>query len=102
MYKGTTPTIILTFNSDVDFSEAKSVVVTFATDYHRVMTEKADEELEINAHVIKVHLTQKETLAIKNDKLLVQVNVLYDDGNRLASDIKVIDWSPNLKGEIMV
>ena len=102
MYKGTTPTIILTFNSDVDFSEAKSVVVTFATDYHRVMTEKADEELEINANVIKVHLTQKETLAIKNDKLLVQVNVLYDDGNRLASDIKVIDWSPNLKGEIMV
>ncbi len=102
MYKGTTPTIILTFDSDVDFSGAKSVVVTFATDFHRVMMEKADEELTIEANVIKVRLTQKETLAMKTGPLLIQVNILYRDGSRVASDIVSIDWTPNLKGEIMV
>ena len=101
MYKGTTPIIKLTFNEDVDFSDAESVVVTFATDYHKTITEKTDDELDIIDNMISIHLTQKETLAIRGQKILVQVNVLYSDGNRVASDIKTIHWSENLKGELM-
>lgn len=101
MYKGTTPTIKLTFNEDVDFSDAESVVVTFATDYHKTITEKTDDELEISENVISIRLTQKETLAIRGQKILIQVNALFSDGTRVASDIKSINWSENLKGEIM-
>lgn len=102
MFKATTPTLILAFDEGVDFTDAKSVVVTFATDYHKVITEKADEELEINDNVIRVPLTQKETLAMPTGSILIQVNVLYRDETRVASDIVHLEWSPNLKGEIMI
>ena len=102
MYKGTTPTIKLTFNEDVDFSDAESVVVTFATDYHKRIMEKTGDELKILDNVISIRLTQKETLAICTGKILVQVNVLYSNGIRAASDIQSIDWFNNLKGELMV
>ena len=102
MYKGTTPTIKLTFNEDVDFSDAESVVVTFATDYHKTITEKTGEEIIISGNIITVKLTQKETLAIRTEKMLIQVNVLYSDGTRIASDIASVDWEQNLKGEIML
>lgn len=101
MYKGTTPIIKLTFNEDVDFSDAESVVVTFATDYYKSIIEKTSDEIDIARNVISVQLTQKETLSIRSEKLLIQVNALYSDGTRVASDIKSINWSQNLKGEIM-
>ena len=102
MYKGTTPTIILTFDEGVNFTDAKSVVVTFATDYRKVLTEKTGEELEIADNVIRVPLTQKETLAMPTGNILIQTNILYLDGSRLASDIVSLHWTPNLKGEIML
>ena len=101
MYKGTTPTIKLTFGEDVDFSDAESVVVTFATDYHKTITEKTGNELEITDNVISVSFTQAETLAICTGVMLVQVNVLYSDGTRVASEIRPINWNNNLKNEVM-
>ena len=101
MFKGTTPTLSLTFPEGTDFSEAEHIVVTFATDYHKVITEKADEELEITDNVISVSFTQAETLAICTGVMLVQVNVLYSDGTRVASEIRSINWNNNLKNEVM-
>ena len=102
MYKGTTPTLTLTFDESIDFSEAAHIVVTFATDYHKVIMEKNETEITVNAHSLKIDFTQKETLAICTGKMLIQVNVLYEDGNRVSSEIKEIDWENNLKNEVMV
>lgn len=102
MFKGTTPTIVLTFDESVDFSEAESVVVTLATDYHKVLTEKSGSELTINTNVISFKFTQAETLAMETDNMLIQVNVLYSDGTRIASNIATVEWDNNLKGEIML
>lgn len=101
MFQGTTPTIILTFGEDVDFSEAESVVVTFATDFHKVITEFKDEELTIDGNVISRKLTQAETLAMPGT-VLVQVNVLYPDGTRAASNIASFSLDNNLKDEVML
>lgn len=101
MFQGTTPTIILTFGEDVDFSEAESVVVTFATGYHKVITEFKDNELTIDGNVISRKLTQAETLAMPNT-VLVQVNVLYPDGTRAASNITSFSLDDNLKDEVML
>lgn len=101
MFQGTTPTITLTFGEDVDFSEAESVVVTFATDFHKVITEFKDNELTIDGNVISRKLTQAETLAMP-PVVQVQVNALYPDGTRAASNIATIDWTRNLKNEVML
>ena len=101
MFQGTTPTITLTFGEDVDFSDAESVVVTFATDFHKVITEFGNDELTINKNIISKKLSQSETLALRGN-ILVQVNVLYDDGTRIASNIASFDFFKNLKNEVML
>lgn len=101
MYKGTTPTLTLTFDESINLSEAEHIVVTFATDYHKVITEKADEELIIEDNKIEITFTQAETLAMLPGPMLVQVNLLYSDGNRSASNIDQVEWLYNLKNEVM-
>ena len=101
MYKGTTPTLTITFDESVDFSEAEHVVVTFATDYHKVIAEKSDSELTIADNKIIINFTQEETLSMKPGAMLVQVNILYSDGLRVCSDIGTIHWIDNLKNEVM-
>lgn len=102
MFTGTTPTFILTFGEGVDFSDAKSVVVTFATDYCKELAEKTDEDLEINENIIRFSLTQEESLAMSPGRMLLQVNVLYNNGSRVASEIVSIEWDKNLKGDLMI
>ena len=102
MFKGTTPTLTLTFDESVDLTEAKSVVVTFATDFHKVIAEKADGELTITANTIEVSFTQEETLSMRPGRMLVQVNILYDDSSRVCSNIGEVSWVENLKDEVMV
>lgn len=101
MFKGTTPSLILTFDEDVDFQDAYSIVVTFATDYHKIILEKSDSELEINSNTITINFTQEETLSFNDGTMLVQMNVLFRDGNRVASNIEEIQWVTNLKNEVM-
>lgn len=101
MFQGTTPTLILTFDEEIDFSDAKSVVVTFATDFGKKITEKSDDEISINANVISISFNQEETLAFLPGPTLVQVNALYSDDSRIASNIGVINWQKNLKNEVM-
>lgn len=101
MFKGTTPILTLIFNDNVDLTEAKSVVVTFATDYHKIIAEKANEELDITSNTIQIAFTQEETLSLKPGRMLVQVNILFSDGNRVCSDIGEVSWVENLKNEVM-
>lgn len=101
MYKGTTPTLTLTFDESINLSEAEHIVVTFATDYHKVITEKADSELTVEDNKIEITFTQAETLAMEPGPMLVQVNLLYSDGNRSASNIGQVEWLYNLKNEVM-
>ena len=102
MFTGTTPTFILTFGEDVDFSDAKSVVVTLATDYHKEIAEKTDEDLNVDGNTIRFSLTQEETLAMSPGRMFLQVNVLYMDDSRVASDIVSVVWDKNLKGDLML
>lgn len=101
MFQGTTPTLTLTFDEEIDFSDAKSVVVTFATDYNKKITEKSDDEITLDRNVISINFTQEETLAFMPGPTLVQVNVLFEDGSRLASNVGAIEWVRNLKNEVM-
>lgn len=102
MFTGTTPTFTLSFDESVDFSDAKSIVVTLATDYRKELAEKTDDDLEINENIIRFSLTQEESLAMSPGRMLLQVNVLYNNGTRVASEIASVVWDKNLKGDLMI
>ena len=100
IYKGTTPSLTLTFDTDLDLTEADSVAVTFATDYRKPLFEKTGTDLIVDEHAITMYFTQQQTLAIQSHTMLIQMNALFGT-ERICSDIAKLCWAENLKNEVM-
>lgn len=101
MFRGTTPTLILSFEDATVFSGAEKIVVTFATDYKKVLFEKTENDFTINENTIEIDLTQEETLYFNEGNIQVQVNILYQNGKRATSTIGKMNWQTGLKNEVM-
>lgn len=99
MYKGTTPTLTFTF-TDCDPTLAESIIVTIAKQGVTVL-EKATSALTITETSVSFKLSQEETLAFPTGEVQCQINLLYSDGSRVATNIVKVDWSKNLHGEVM-
>ena len=103
MYKGITPTIILSLPESSAVLNASHVYVTIA-DKCKSIT-KQDDELTIEADTeheainISVFLTQSETLAFHKGSVMVQVNWTYQEGGvskRACSTIGRLTFADNL------
>ena len=104
MFKGTTPTISLTFPDTIDLTLATQIAVTFSDYKGNKVMEKVGSELTVSAQQIDIDLSQEETLAMPKD-VLIQVNFLYMDGatqRRCASTIQGLRFEKNLKAEVMI
>ena len=96
MYRGTTPTLILTFPEGTDFS-GSTVYVSFSDQKRNELIRLENPPIDDN--VISIFLTQEQTLALPN-YVLIQVNWTY--GNRRAcSNIVSIDTKRNLINEVL-
>ena len=100
MYKGETPTLVVTFNQEIDFNEAAEILATFTSDSRKVIIEKTKEDMEIGEDTIGITFTQEETLSFPS-KMLMQINFLFDNGKRFATNIETIRFEPNLKTGVM-
>lgn len=95
IYKGTTPTVMLTFEDHgLDLTEAKNVYVTFTSNLKTVT--KSGEDLIVLPNEIDVYLSQKDTLSFQLDEVEVQANWTYDGKLRHCSTIETIDTERNL------
>ena len=106
MIRATTPTFILTLPSDIDQTEATNIYVTFAQpsqDRQEMdfSLTKTGEDLEVDKNVVNVYLTQEDTLHfISGRKVLIQMNWIFGDGTRAASEIASVIVRPNLIPEV--
>lgn len=98
--RGTTPTFVFTFQQDFDPTAASKVIVTIGSNGQAIL-EKTDTDLVIDATSISVYLTQAETLAMPYSAVSAQINFLYGDGSRVATEIMQIPWGSNLHNEVM-
>ena len=103
MYKGITPTIVLTLPESSAILSASHVYVTIA-DKCKSIT-KQDDELTIQADTeheainISVILTQAETLAFHKGSVMIQVNWTYEESGvskRACSTIGKLTFADNL------
>lgn len=105
MYKGTTPTFILTLEDNVDLSSASDVFVTFADARNRrVLLTKSNDDIQMQDNILRVRLTQQETLGFPVGEILIQLNFLQQDGsetNRYCSTIAKTRWEQNLLNEVL-
>lgn len=100
MYKGTTPTLTLTFPQEVDLTGA-DVYITFCNEQKNIlMTLKdTDEEVDVQGNVIELTLSQAQTLRLTN-RVFLQVN--WTIGNeRACSNVVEFDVKRNLVNEVL-
>lgn len=95
MYKGTTPTLIFTF-TDFDPTTAEKIIVTFSNGL-----ELTEEDIDVTSDSISVWLPQEQSLAMPTSTVSVQINFLFEDGQRVASTVGQINWNRNLHNEVM-
>ena len=98
--RGTTPTFTLTFTDEnLDLTAADHVYVSFRC--ATVYIEKSDEDLDIEAKSVSVYLNQSETLSIAQGKVAIQVNWVYANGDRAASEIVQYSFSGQLLNRVV-
>ena len=96
MYRGTTPTLILTFPEGTDFS-GSTVYVSLSDQKRNELIRIENPPIEDN--VISIFLTQEQTLALPT-YVLIQVNWTYGN-KRACSNIVSIDTKRNLISEVL-
>lgn len=86
--RGTTPTN--TFKTSIDLSEATRIYITYAQDGRPLFEKTLDDVLEITSTSVKVKLSQRDTLRLK-DKFPVEVQIRAgfggDNGDTVRSNI---------------
>lgn len=99
MYRGTTPTITMTFPEGTDFTNT-TVYVSLSNDKGSELLRVTGEDLDIQDNVISMYLTQEQTLALPWHVLL-QVNWTYGTGERACSNVVSFDTKRNLISEVI-
>ena len=101
MIRGTTPTLIFTISSSIDFS-AISEAEIYCKTISKLIT-KTKDEMSINAtaKTISVTLTQEETLALCIGECMVQLRVLMSDGTAMATKAQTVRIDQILKAEVI-
>lgn len=104
MYQGVTPTFTFKAPEEVDLSLASKIWVTFSTMDERELLTKAGSDLVITGNSAEAYLTQEETLKLPIGDIKVQLNWLYQEGNRTkraCSNKLIINIDSNLKREVL-
>lgn len=104
-FKGVTPTYTFVSPTGLDLTQASKVWVTFSTPDERELFTKTGEALTVtytsNKSRVETYLTQNETLRIPANFAKVQLNWVYANGKRGASNKFRIDFENNLKNEVL-
>ena len=84
MKRGTTPVITIRV-SGCDMTKLKRIIVTFAQG--DIQIDKETEDMEIEETVLRVQLSQEDTLLLSDGKVSIQLRGIDDYGRAIASDI---------------
>ena len=99
MYRGTTPTLTLTFPEGTSFANT-TVYVSLSDNKRNEVMRVTGPDLDIDENVISLYLEQEQTLALP-PVVLIQVNWTYGTGERACSNIVSFDTKRNLINEVL-
>ena len=96
MFRGTTPTIFLTLDTELPLENLAELWVTFKSSMVEITKELSEVEVNSETKVVKVNLSQEETLKLFNGTCDVQIRFKIGD-LAYASTIEKIDIERILK-----
>ena len=98
--RGVTPTFTLKFNEEsLDLTQAANVYVTFS--YGKGKITKGANDITVRENEVDVFLSQQETLAFPIGVVEIQVNWVYGNGVRGASDCVSYKFSKQLLDRVV-
>ncbi len=100
MFRGTTPTLIIRLNTEVDLATCKQIWVTF-DNAGKVLTKTKEDIVIEPGGRMQVSLTQDETLSFTGSSIDIQVRLLTDTDSALATPIKKLPVSRVLEGGVI-
>ena len=100
--RGTTPTIEITVNSDIDLHQVAQVWV-YISQQNKVKVDKliSDVTFDYEHKIIGVLLSQKDTLALRAGDALFQIRLLLMDNTALATVASKVDVLEVYKGGVI-
>lgn len=97
MYRGTTPTLYLELETELDLSDVTEMWVTFKSPTVEVTKSLSEVIFDSTTNVITVTLSQEETLKLYNGKADVQVRLKTSTDLAYATDIAGVEIGRILK-----
>lgn len=97
MYRGTTPTLYLELETEIDLSDVSEMWVTFKSPTVEITKTLNEVAFDSETNVITVVLSQEETLQLYNGKADVQVRLRTEDDLAYATDIVDVEIGRILK-----
>ena len=97
MYRGTTPTLYLELDTELDLSNVAEMWVTFKSPTVEITKTLSEVIFNSETKVITVILSQEETLQLFNGKVDVQVRLKTSDDLAYATDIADVEIRRILK-----
>lgn len=97
MYRGTTPTLYLELETDLELEEVAEMWVTFKTPSVEVTKTLDEIIIDTETNVVTVTLTQEDTLSLYRGIAEVQVRIRMNSDLAYASEIAQIDVEKVLK-----
>ena len=97
MYRGTTPTLYLELDTELDLSNLAEMWVTFKSPTVEITKTLSEVAFDSETNVITVILSQNETLQLFNGKADVQVRLRTNDDLAYATDILDVEIGRILK-----
>lgn len=98
MIRLTTPTHA--FRLPISSEDIDQVQITYVQK-GRVVLSKSKNDCTLEGNIVKVSLSQSETMLFAQGALLIQINVLTLDGRRMASKQFPVFCDNNLFDEVM-
>ena len=100
MFRGTTPTIVIKLNTEIDLPSCKQVWVTFDNG-GQILTKSKDDIVFEGDGRMQISLTQEETLSFTGSSIDVQIRLLTETDTALATPIKKLPVSRVLEGGVI-
>lgn len=97
MYRGTTPTLYLELDTELDLSNVAEMWITFKSPTVEITKTLNEVAFDAETNVITVTLSQDETLQLYNGKADVQVRLKTSDDLAYATDIVDVEIGRILK-----
>lgn len=97
MYRGTTPTLYLELDTELDLSDIAEMWVTFKSPTIEMTKSLSEVIFDSETNIVTVTLSQEETLQMFNGKVDVQVRLRTNSGLAYATDIQEVEIGRILK-----